>query len=140
MPLRKSRNELMEFDIPLFVSEGETSTVVRALIDDDGSLVIAGLDVGEPTDHGDFDYLYCLEVSREYMHRVFQTLRARKYRRKPNPYQPRHIELSLLAAVRGNYRGHPDAFNEFRSFLEAEGIPYEIVSIYRRRLQTPLAG
>ena len=87
----------------IYEHRGDTSIFIDVEIDENGSVVFSGQDVGEAPMkfYGDSDYEYWYIVP---------------------PDQKDNLLLSLIEKVFG---GNPDAFNMFSEFLIEHGIKYE---------------
>ncbi|NHJ12924.1 MAG: hypothetical protein EAX95_04570 [Candidatus Thorarchaeota archaeon] len=92
-----------ELRVKLYEYRGETSVFIDAEINDEGSLVLSGQDVGEaPEKHfGDSDYEYWVVVKEEQKDRV------------------------ILALIEKTYGGNSKAVSEFMDLMKSKGIPYE---------------
>lgn len=87
--------------VKLVSRQGTTSVHIDVRIDENGSLLFSGHDLGEAPDEvfGDFDYEYFLSIPATEKDRV------------------------LLALIEKLYRGNESVVSEFREFMESNGIP-----------------
>ncbi len=94
--------ELGSKKVQLFEERGSTSRLIHARIEDDGSLVVEGQDVGAAPEEwfGDSDYEFIVRVKAEDKDRV------------------------ILALIEKLFRGRFRAVDEIREFLEEKGIPF----------------
>jgi hypothetical protein len=90
-------------ELKLFEERGETSRFTTAEIKETGDLVVLCQDVGKAPEEwrGDSDYEFWATVKQEDKDKL------------------------LLALIEKLYGGHFSAVDEFRTFLELKGIPFE---------------
>jgi hypothetical protein len=86
---------------------------VKAIIQDDGNLVIDGFDIGETVEElmGDIDYEYILTVHSVHKPELLKLLNATD-------------DAELLHQIQTQFNGNY-VFSEFRLFLDQHQIPYE---------------
>jgi hypothetical protein len=92
--------------IRLYEKRGETSIFIDAEINDKGSVVLSGQDLGKAPEEfwGDSDYEYWIIVDQQ---------------------QKDHLLLSL---IKDKFGGNAQAFSNFQDYLINEGIPYDFDS------------
>ena len=125
MTTEKSEWEAKE--VQLFQERGDTSRFVDAEIKENGDLVVSGQDVGEAPLQwwGDTDYEFWVTVAAKDKHRILEILsKAGREAGTSFPTEPEDEDTALLALLKHFYGGHFHAVDEFRDFLESQGIPF----------------
>jgi len=92
--------------IRLYEKRGETSIFIDAEINDKGSVVLSGQDLGKAPEEfwGDSDYEYWIVVEQQ------------------------HKDHLLLSLIKDKFGGSAQAFSNFQDYLTKEGIPYDFDS------------
>ena len=92
--------------IRLYEERGETSIFIDVEINDKGSIVLSGQDLGKVPEEfwGDSDYEYWIVVDQK---------------QKDN---------LLLSLIKDKFGGNAQAFSNFKDYLIKEGIPYDFDS------------
>ncbi len=113
--------------VDLFEERGDTSRFVDAEINDNGDLVVSGQDVGEAPLQwwGDSDYEFWVTVASKDKQRILEALRnsSRKTGTSPDT-ELKDEDAALLALLKHFYFGHFHAVDEFKDFLQSQGIPF----------------
>jgi len=115
-------------EVQLFQERGDTSRFVDAEIKEDGDLVVSGQDVGEAPLQwwGDSDYEFWVTVAAKDKRRIIEALN-KSSREAGTPFRTEHKDedTALLALLKHCYGGHFHAVDEFKDFLQSQGIPFE---------------
>lgn len=120
-----------EKKVKLVASRGDTSVFIDAEIDERGSLVISGQDIGRAPQEcfGDSDYEYWLVVAAADKERVLSILRGQAAG-TPEPGLETDASATdpdwmLLREIERRYRGDLRVVSAFRDLLTASGIGFE---------------
>ena len=114
--------------VQLFQERGDTSRFVEAEIKENGDLVVSGQDIGRaPLEWwGDSDYEFWVTVAAKDKHRILEVLNKGSREAETSfPGEPKDEDTALLALLKHSYGGHFHAVDEFKDFLQSQGIPFE---------------
>ena len=111
--------------VRLCAVRGETSVYIDAEIDDQGSLVVSGQDIGkEPEEYwGDSDYEYWVVVNRKHMDKLRRALTEREF--GDDDLSWRSIWKLLFPLFRTVFEDLPIDREAFVRFLTSRGIAFD---------------
>ncbi len=114
--------------VRLYEVRGETSVFIDAEINDQGSLVVSGQDVGKAPEEfwGDSDYEYCVVVAKEHKDRLRRALTEKEF--ADDDMSWRSIWKALFPLFRTVFEDLAIDREAFARFLTAKGIPFDASS------------